>query len=528
MKIIEIRNLEEAAAVFRKIGVDPYGIGAMAQKTININIMLEKQPCKIANIIKQEMLSIGGDAAVARGSVACSVPASDVLIMGTLKQLLSLSAKIKKQPFGLNLIAQEILDIIKNISRNEFVLRTSRRKITLGQRTMVMGILNVTPDSFSDGGSYYSSKEAIEHGYQMAEEGADIIDIGGESTRPGSASVPVKVELKRVLPVIEGLVKKIKIPVSIDTKKSHVARLAVEAGAEIINDISALNGDKNMAQTVHETSAAVILMHMRGKPGNMQKGDINYDNLMVDITNYLKRSTDKAIKAGVKKESMVIDPGIGFGKTVEDNYRIIKNLSELKALGMPIMIGTSRKSFIGKITGGEPRERMEGTAATVAASIMNGCHIIRVHDVAEMKKVAAVTDAIVHAERVMIMIYGIGIDLVENIRMERIVKKWGPKFLNRIFSEGEIEYCARHAQSSIHYGARFAAKESFLKALGIGLGKGVKLNDIEVVSDENGKPSLMLYGEAKAEIKKRKIVNIHLSLTHTKNYATAIVILEKK
>jgi dihydropteroate synthase len=397
VRTIKINNPEEASAIFRKIGVDPYGIDAMARKTININILLEKQPCKIANIIKQEMLSIGGDAAVARGSVACSVPVSDILMMGTVKQILTLAKKIEKQPFGLNLIAREIFEILNNIYQSEYVWKTSRRKITLGRKTMVMGILNITPDSFSDSGLFSSPQKAIEHGLALADEGADIIDIGGESTRPGSRSVGVKIELKRVLPVIEGLAKKIKIPISVDTKKAEVARLAVDFGAEIINDISALNGDKNMAETIRKTRAAAILMHMRGKPKNMQKGSLAYDNLMGEITDYLKQSSKKALNAGIEKDCIVIDPGIGFGKTPEDNYKIIKDLSELKALGMPVLIGTSRKSFIGKITGGEPDERMEGTAATVVAAIMNGCHIIRVHDVTAMKKVAAVTDVIVHA-----------------------------------------------------------------------------------------------------------------------------------
>jgi dihydropteroate synthase len=400
VRTIEIKNLEEAAAVFRKIGVDPYGIGAMAQKTISINILLEKQPCKIANIIKQEMLSIGGDAAVARGSVSCSVPASDILIMGTIKQVLTLANKIEKQPFGLNLIAREILEILKNTGKSAYVLKTARRKIVLDKKTMVMGILNVTPDSFSDSGLFCSSQKAIEHGLRMADEGADIIDIGGESTRPGSRSVTLNVELKRVLPVIEGLAGKIRIPISVDTKKARVARLAVDAGAEIINDITALNGDKDMVKTVRETRAAAILMHMRGKPRNMQKGNLTYDNLMGEIIDYLKTSTEKALKAGVEKDCIAVDPGIGFGKTPEDNYKIIKNLSGLKALGFPVLIGTSRKSFIGKITGGEPDDRMEGTAASVAAAIMNGCHIIRVHDVAAIKKVAAVTDAVVYALQV--------------------------------------------------------------------------------------------------------------------------------
>lgn len=387
--------------MFKRIGVDAYGIGAMVPKTINVNILLEKQSCKIANIIKQEMLSLGGDAAVARGSVACSIPATDVLIMGTIKQVSSLATKIEKQPFGLNMIARHIRETLDNIVRKEFVLKTSRREIVLGRDTKIMGILNVTPDSFSDGGSFYSPEKAIEHGLQMVEEGADIIDVGGESTRPGARSVPVNVELKRVIPVINGLVKKIKISVSIDTRKARVAEQAMEAGAEIINDISALNGDSTMAETARKKRAALVLMHMKGQPGNMQKGNLEYDNLMGEIADYLKKSAQKAIKAGVKKEAIVVDPGIGFGKTMQDNYKILKNLSELKSLGMPIMMGTSRKSFIGKITGEEPQERIEGTAATVTAAIMNGCHIIRVHDVGAMKKVAAVTDAMMNAERVL-------------------------------------------------------------------------------------------------------------------------------
>ena len=395
MNVIKIRNLEEAAALFKKIGVDPYGIDAMASKTININILLEDQPCKIANIIKQEMLSIGGDAAVARGSVSCSVPVSDILIMGTIKQISALAKKIEKQPFGLNLIARNISDILKNISQNEYVLKTFRREIHLGKKTLIMGILNVTPDSFSDGGLYCSQQKAVERGLQMVGEGADIIDIGGESTRPGAASVSAAIELKRVLPVIESLVKQVKIPISIDTKKAQVAWKAAASGAEIVNDISALK-DKKMTKTIKNTGAAVILMHMRGNPRNMQKGNLVYNNLIGEISDFLKKSSEKALKAGIEKDRMVVDPGIGFGKTPEDNYKIIKNLSQLKELGMPIMIGTSRKSFIGKVTGGEPDERIEGTAATVAAAIMNGCHIVRVHDVAAMKKVAAVTDAIVH------------------------------------------------------------------------------------------------------------------------------------
>ncbi|PKN76735.1 MAG: dihydropteroate synthase [Deltaproteobacteria bacterium HGW-Deltaproteobacteria-10] len=397
MKIINIRDSAQGKAIFKKIGVDPYGIEAMLPKTININILLENKSCRIANIIKQEMLSVGGDAAVARGSVGNSVASTDILIMGTIKQITALSRKLALQPFGLKQISQDILAVINNTLQKEFILKTSRREIKLGHKTQIMGILNVTPDSFSDGGLFYNQQKAIDHGLQMVSQGADIIDVGGESTRPGAAAVSAKEELKRVLPVICGITRQVKIPISIDTTKAAVAREAMAAGAEIVNDVSAGYSDKKMLQTVREGRAAMILMHMRGKPQTMQKGNLIYSNLMGEIIDYLRKSIEKAMVAGIEKQSLVIDPGIGFGKMLEDNYRIINNLAELKTLGLPIMIGTSRKAFIGKITGDEPKARIEGTAATVVASIMNGCHIVRVHDVVEMKKIAAVTDAILHA-----------------------------------------------------------------------------------------------------------------------------------
>lgn len=395
MKIIKIGDSAQAADVFKNIGVDPYGIAAMTQKTICLNVLLADQPCKIANIIKQEMLSVGGDAAVARGSVACSIKKTDILIMGTLKQINSLITKIEKQPFGLNIIAQDLRQLIENYGRKEYILKTPQREIHLGQKTLIMGILNVTPDSFSDGGLYYSQQKAIDYGLQMIADGADIIDIGGESTRPGAAAVSIREELKRVMPVICALSLQKNIPLSIDTTKAEVAKEAVAAGAEIVNDVSALRSDKKMAKTIQDSKAAVILMHMRGKPQNMQKGDLSYKSLMNEILVYLKKSIDLAMRSEIEKNNLVIDPGIGFGKSAQDNYLILNNLAELKALGLPIMIGTSRKSFIGRIIGEDTAKRIEGTAATVTAAILNGCHIIRVHDVAFMKKVAAVTDAIV-------------------------------------------------------------------------------------------------------------------------------------
>lgn len=397
MKIINIRNSFQATAILKKIGVDPYGIDAMLPKTMNINVFLESLPCKTANIIKQEMLSVGGDAAVNRGSIACSVTASDVLIMGSIKQVTAFIKKIEKQPFGLNLIARNIRELIDNVDQQTYILKTSRREIPLGRKTQIMGILNVTPDSFSDGGLFYDHQKAVDHGLRIIEQGADIIDIGGESTRPGAAPVSATEELKRVIPVISEIARQTKVPISIDTSKAQVAAEAIAAGAEIVNDVSAGHKDGKMVQIVREGRAAFVLMHMRGEPQNMQKGDLTYSDLMGDIIAFLKKSIEKATNAGIEKECLVADPGIGFGKTFEDNLRIINNLAELKTLGLPIMIGASRKAFLGKITGEEPKERIEGTAAANVASILNGCHIIRVHDVAAMKKIAAVTDAILHA-----------------------------------------------------------------------------------------------------------------------------------
>lgn len=368
----------------------------MVSKAQHVNILLSAQSCKVANILKQEMLSLGADAAVARGSVACSIEKTDVLLMGTLKQIHALAKKIEKQPFGLNVIAQNILNLTANLSKNSYLLTTSRRKIVLGEKTLIMGILNVTPDSFSDGHAYFEQQKAIERALQMVDEGADIIDIGGESSRPGSKPVSAGQEIARVVPIVEILSRKLKIPLSVDTTKSQVAQKSLEAGAEIINDISSLS-DRKMASVINHASAALILMHMRGTPKTMQTGNLAYDDLMLEINAYLEEKCRKAIAAGIGRDHLAVDPGIGFGKTYEDNCRIIKNLNEMKVLGLPVLIGTSRKAFIGIVTGGTPAERIDGTAATVCAAIMNGCNIVRVHDVAQMKKVAQMTDAIIHA-----------------------------------------------------------------------------------------------------------------------------------
>ena len=257
-----------------------------------------------------------------------------------------------------------------------------------------MGVLNVTPDSFSDGGRYFDKGRAIEQGISLARDGADILDIGGESTRPYADSVPEEEELERVIPVIEGLRKEIGIPISIDTCKATVARQALNSGASIINDISALRFDDSMASVASQNGAPVILMHMQGTPGNMQVNP-SYHNLIPEIMDFLKTAAGQAIAAGIKREMIIIDPGIGFGKTYEHNLRIIRGLEQFSLLDMPVLLGTSRKSFIGGLLGRDPDERDVGTMASVSAAIMNGAHIVRVHNVKMAVETAKVIDEII-------------------------------------------------------------------------------------------------------------------------------------
>jgi len=260
-----------------------------------------------------------------------------------------------------------------------------------------MGILNITPDSFSDGGKFFDKQTAIGHALRMVEEGADIIDVGGLSTRPGSAPVEVEEEIRRAVPVIEAIAPKVKVPVSIDTYRAEVARRAIDGGASMVNDISGLRFDPEMAAVAAKADVPVIVMHIKGTPRDMQKNP-TYEALIPEILDYLRGSIRIARGAGVRQ--VIIDPGIGFGKTFDHNLEIIHNIREFTRMGHPVLVGPSRKAFIGEILGGVPAgERVEGTAAAVAACVLGGAHIVRVHDVKEMVRVVRVADAIVR-ERV--------------------------------------------------------------------------------------------------------------------------------
>jgi len=273
--------------------------------------------------------------------------------------------------------------------------RLIERSIDLSRRPCIMGILNVNPDSFSDGGRYIDLGLAEERAFRMVEEGADIIDIGGESTRPNVMPVDADEEMRRVLPVVERLAGRIPVPISVDTYKAVVARETICAGAEIVNDISGLTFDPDMAATVAEAGAGLVVMHTRGRPDAMQK-DTSYGNLVAEVMDFLRRSVSMATAAGVAKERIVVDPGIGFAKSVQGNLEILRRLRDFSSLELPVLVGTSRKSFIGTVLGRDVDQRLFGTAATVALAVANGATIIRVHDVREMRDVADMAHSVLH------------------------------------------------------------------------------------------------------------------------------------
>jgi dihydropteroate synthase len=393
-RIIQAASALEAEDILAGIGVDPHGIRAMLPKMSHVLIRIDGVSCRVANIIKQEMLSCGGDAAVHREAVACARPSTDVLIMGTRKQVLTLAGKLDAQPFGLAAFAGRLRDTLTNDGLEVHTLRTAQRQLMVGGRTRVMGILNVTPDSFSDGGRYAEAEDAVRCGCGMDEAGADFIDVGGESSRPGAQPVSLGVELDRVIPVIRELNGRVRCPISVDTTKAEVARQALAAGAEIVNDISAMTADPAMAAVVADSGAAVVLMHMRGTPCTMQEELRPYRHLPGDVIDHLRERIAAATAAGIESDRIIVDPGFGFGKSVADNLRLLARLSDFRVLGRPVLVGISRKSFVRLISGDALDCSGEGTTAAVAAATMNGAAIVRVHDVRAALKATAVIDAL--------------------------------------------------------------------------------------------------------------------------------------
>lgn len=375
----------EAARLMEAVGVNADGVRIMEQKAAFRTILVKGLSAGAANVVKQQMLSLGGDAAVASGVVNCSVDESDALLMGTEKQILRLAESLAYQPFGLPSLGEELRKII---GPKPTTLICAGRELSL-ERPLVMGILNVTPDSFSDGGEFFDAETAVARAREILDQGTDIIDVGGESTRPGSAYVDEDEELRRVMPVVEAVASD--TVVSIDTRKSAVARKALDAGAAMVNDVSAGRDDPGVAGAAAEFGAALVLMHMLGTPADMQV-DPRYDDVVSEVRDFLAERAEWVRSEGV--ESVVVDPGIGFGKTLDHNLELLRNIPAITDLGYPVLVGHSRKSFIEKLLGLPVEERLASSLAVAVEATRRGANILRVHDVKETVEAIAMVGAL--------------------------------------------------------------------------------------------------------------------------------------
>ncbi len=384
-----IESRAEAKRYLEEIGASSPGIEYMIPKAVFRCIKLKNISHRAANILKQEMLSKGGEAAVSR-QAASGEGASDVLLLGTLRHYTLLLEKLKLQPFGLRAVADDIENILKSLEEPADRLSLAQgQTIELGKRTLIMGILNVTPDSFSDAGKFLDHEKAFAHARTMQAEGADIIDVGGASSRPDATIASEEEELARIIPLVKKLADAGMI-ISVDTFRAEVARQALEHGAHLINDIGSLQMDPKLLNVLVEWQAPVVLMHNRLQLRRHEP----YENLIDDIAEELAQSARKAEQAGLEPGKIVLDPGLGFGKTPAQNRLIIKHLQDFKSLGRPLLIGGSRKSFIGATLELDVNERLEGSLAVMAAAIMNGADIVRVHDVQKSCRLARMMDAI--------------------------------------------------------------------------------------------------------------------------------------
>jgi len=370
-----------------KVGADPASFGIFLEKSEIIPLKFFDLPSPGANIVKQEMLSLGGDAVVHRNVVNCKVERSDIILLGTRKHYKMLVEKLKQMNyFELDTLRKELKRFLSDDGKRSILLKDGK---TLSfDRTFIMGVINVTPDSFYKASRKMRIDEILKTAEKMLKDGADILDIGGMSTRPGSDPVEIEEELKRVVPAIKAL--KENFPdslISVDTYRWKVAKEAIDAGADIVNDISAMRFDGNMGKLVADTGVPVVLMHIKGTPKTMQENP-HYEDVVKEISEYFEERINYALSQGISEKRIILDPGIGFGKRLEDNLEILRRIEEFKSLGFPFLIGASRKSFIGHtLDGAPPEDRLEGTLAVTAWCCMRGVDIIRVHDVKENKRV---------------------------------------------------------------------------------------------------------------------------------------------
>ncbi len=384
IRVLQIRSKKEGIAEFEKVGSTAAGNKIMINKAFPLSIKIKQVNPVAANILKQEMLARDGDVITSRSILSEKRAKTDIIIQGTRKSITSLVKKIRSQQFGLGDLSGDLSGHLKKMDKacKEKDLIIADKKFEPGKEVVIMGILNVTRDSFYDGGQYYDREKALARARSLAEEGAHIIDVGGMSTRPGSLPVGKEEEMERTIPVIENISRDHDILISIDTYRPEVAAEAIKAGAHIVNDISGLGMDESMAGVIAKSNVSVVLMHIKGTPENMQD-DPRYQDVIEEIYQYFEDKTKTAISSGIGPEKIILDPGIGFGKRPEHNLEIISKLREFKMLGFPILVGASRKSFIGEVLGLPVGERLEGSLSVAVWSMINGADILRVHDVKE-------------------------------------------------------------------------------------------------------------------------------------------------
>lgn len=396
VRVLEATSPAEISREIERTESDPEGVGIMTRKGQTLLVRLDGVPLKAAPLLKQEMLALGGDSAHAKGVADLSVDQTAVVLLATPSQYAHLLPKLRRQPFQLKSIADALEAALQHHARTApRPLRGLHRSITLGPRTVVMGVLNVTPDSFSDGGRFERPETAVARGLEIEREGAGILDVGAESSRPGAAPVSAERELERLRGVLPRLHERLKIPISVDTQKAEVAQAALDMGADLINDVSGLR-DPEMRRVVSRSGAPAIIVHMRGTPPTMQQ-DLHYAELRTEVYGALAEAVARAVDDGVDPEQLLVDPGLGFGKSAEQNLEILHHLGEFRSLGPPVVVGASRKSFLGRVTGvPSAGTRLEGSLAAAVISALGGASIVRAHDVAPTVQALAVADAVRH------------------------------------------------------------------------------------------------------------------------------------
>jgi dihydropteroate synthase len=387
---VEIASAEDVRKHLGEIDVADDEIEKVVDRFLSCTIKLEGVDTRAANMLRSHIETLGGSLAMRTEAQQFTVRDTDVILSGSRHTLLLLATRLKGEPFGLDSIGTEISGCLSSGNR---VMSWGSRTLDFGRKTYVMGILNCTPDSFYPSSRSATLKDAQKTAHEMIEAGADIIDVGGESTRPGSDPVSQEEEIRRVIPFIQALRGGSDVLISVDTRKKEVAERALDAGADIVNDISGLRHNEDLARLVARRKVPVVLMHMRGTPKTMQKQPY-YKNTMSEILRELQPSVAAALGAGIDPDMIIIDPGIGFGKRIQDNLRIIKELASLKSLNFPILVGLSRKGFIGEILDRPVERRLIGTITANTLAILNGANIIRVHDVADAVEMVTIIDSV--------------------------------------------------------------------------------------------------------------------------------------